>query len=199
MSFDSIRVTFSISKLMLIGLISDTHIDSPSKKLPPQLKDVFKGVDLILHAGDIWIPSVLDELETIAPVKAAWGDDDLEEKLGGDSRMMNGHALSFNSTTLWLMHEKPRYGLVNLEGELHHRPKLDPGTPTEPEDPEEHEPPPDIVVFGHTHQAAIERYQGVMLVNPGSVNLPHFILQLGTVGLLTIDSGKIEARIVQLK
>jgi len=183
---------------MLIGLISDTHIDLPSKTLPPQLRDVFKGVDLILHAGDIWIPSVLDELETIAPVKAAWGDDDLEEELGGDSRMMNGHALSFDGVTLWLIHKKPRYGLVTLEGELHHRPK--PGTeiPKEPEDPEEHEPPPDIVVFGHTHQAAIERYKGVMLVNPGSVTLPHFILQLGTVGLLTLDSGEMEARIVQL-
>ena len=181
---------------MLIGLISDTHIDIPSKTLPSQLRDIFKDVDLILHAGDIWIPSVLDELEAIAPVKAAWGDDDLEDELGDDSRMMKGHALSFSGTNLWLMHEKPRYGLVTSQGELHSHPTPDPEALTGSEEPEAS---PDIVVFGHTHQAAIERYKDVMLVNPGSITLPHYILQLGTVGLLTIGSGEMEARIVQLE
>ena len=184
---------------MLIGLISDTHIDVPRKTLPPQLRDIFKDVDLILHAGDIWIPAVLDELEAIAPVKAAWGDDDLEADFVNDSRMMKGHALSLNGTTLWLVHEKPRYGLVTSQGELHQRPTPGTGDSEIQEDTEEPEaPPPDIVVFGHTHQAAIERYKGITLVNPGSITLPHYILQLGTVGLLTIGSGEIEARIVQL-
>ena len=73
---------------MLIGLLSDTHIAFPSQPLPPQVLEAFRGVDLILHMGDVWIPSVLDELESIAPVIAAWGDDDMEADLGGDSRMM---------------------------------------------------------------------------------------------------------------
>jgi len=41
---------------LLIGLLSDTHIALPSEALPPQVKGAFSGVDLILHAGDIWIP-----------------------------------------------------------------------------------------------------------------------------------------------
>ena len=61
---------------MRIGLISDTHIPHDAKAIPPQVKEVFRGVDLILHAGDIYLSSVLDELEEIAPVLAARGDDD---------------------------------------------------------------------------------------------------------------------------
>ena len=48
---------------MLVGLLSDTHIPDHAKKLPDQLKEVFRGVDMILHGGDIFAVSVLDELE----------------------------------------------------------------------------------------------------------------------------------------
>lgn len=153
--------------------------------MPPQVKKVFKGVDLILHAGDIWISSVLDELESIAPVMAAWGDDDIETDLLSDHRMIKGHTIPLNGVNLWLVHEKPRYGLINLNGELSPLP--------------DSEAPPDVVVFGHDHQAAILHYKGLLLVNPGSVTLPEYILELGTVGLLTIKSGEIEARIVPLE
>jgi putative phosphoesterase len=61
---------------MRIGLLSDTHIPDVAEKLPDELMEVFQGVDLILHAGDLYTPSVLDDLERIAPVLAALGDDD---------------------------------------------------------------------------------------------------------------------------
>ena len=61
---------------MRIGLISDTHIPDAAKALPPQVKEAFRDVDLIMHAGDLYEVSVLDELESIAPVLAALGDDD---------------------------------------------------------------------------------------------------------------------------
>ncbi len=185
---------------MLIGLLSDTHIAFPNATLPPQIKSAFSGVDLILHAGDIWIPSVLDELESIAPVKAAWGDDDLEADLGGDSRMMAGHSLAVDGITLWLTHFKPPYALINPREELY-------STRPSPADAAD---PPDVVVFGHTHFPAIEHYnksvifikehdKDVLLVNPGSATLPSYLPQLGTVALLTINSGELEARIVQLE
>jgi predicted phosphodiesterase len=56
---------------MYIGLLSDTH-----GYLPPGLEEVFRGVDLLLHAGDVGRPEVLWELETIAPVRAVWGNVD---------------------------------------------------------------------------------------------------------------------------
>ena len=53
---------------MLIGLLSDTHIPDAVLGLPPELNRIFQDVDLILHAGDIFTSSVLDELESMAPV-----------------------------------------------------------------------------------------------------------------------------------
>jgi len=47
---------------MRIGLLSDTHIPEARSGLPPEVKKAFEGVDLILHAGDIYSLSVLDEL-----------------------------------------------------------------------------------------------------------------------------------------
>ncbi len=184
---------------MLVGLLSDTHIDVPSKRLPPQIKEAFRGVDRILHAGDIWIPSTLDELESIAPVTAAWGDDDLEIDLGHDNRMMKGQTLLLDGVTLWLTHIKPLYALINPYGltnpKVHlFNPKKQLSSPG-PEDPKG---PPDVVVFGHTHLPTIEYFEDVLLVNPGSPTLNNYVPKLGTIGLLTIDSGKVEARIVQL-
>lgn len=175
---------------MLIGLISDTHIDSTRNRLPPQLKDVFQGVDLILHAGDIWIPSVLDELESMAPVMSAWGDDDTQGDLGGDKRMMKGHTLVLDGITLWLTHVKPCYALLRPKGVWY---LSTPG----PEEP--FEEPPDVAVFGHSHRSTVEYQEGVLLVNPGSATFPDYMHKLGTVGLLAINSGQAEARIVQLQ
>ena len=61
---------------MRIGLISDTHVPDHRRELPCQLKRLFDGTDLILHAGDIYTTWVLDELENMAPVLAAKGDDE---------------------------------------------------------------------------------------------------------------------------
>ncbi len=174
---------------MLIGLISDTHIAVPEITLPPQIKEAFRGVDLILHAGDIWISSALDELQSIAPVIAAWGDDDMEVDLGGDKRMLTGHTLHLDGITLWLTHIKPRYGLISPPDDWYpSRPKN--------EDPEE---PPQVVVSGHTHFPGIENYKGVLLVNPGSATMPSYVPKLGTVALLNISSGRAEARILPLE
>ncbi len=174
---------------MLIGLISDTHIATPEEKLPAQIKTAFDGVDLILHAGDIWVSSALDELEEIAPVKAAWGDDDIEADLGGDDRMMEEHALSLAGKTLWLSHIKPPYGLIVPRENRFTARRV---TENPPE-------PPDVVVFGHIHTPVIERYKGVLLVSPGSATWPEYLPALGTVALLTLGSGEVEARIVQLE
>jgi len=173
---------------MRIGLISDTHLAIPEEKLPSQVEDAFKGVDLILHAGDIWIPSILDELESIAPVMAAWGDDDMETDLGNDPRMIKEHILYLEGVILWLMHQKPAYGvMVPRENRIFSR-KHD----------REREIPC-VVVYGHTHKALIENHKGVLVVNPGSPTWPNYVPELGTVALLTIESGKAEVCIVPLK
>lgn len=56
---------------MRIGLISDTH-----GLLHPNVLNLLGGVEHILHAGDVGMPTVLTDLRTIAPVTAVWGNTD---------------------------------------------------------------------------------------------------------------------------
>ena len=177
---------------MYIGLISDSHIAWPQQSWPSQIKDKLRGVDLILHAGDIWIPWVLDELETVAPVLAAQGDDDLEEDIGNDKRLAKRQTLNYEGVSLWVQHVKPRYGQidpsyqVNFYNTFNRHFQEDVGTP------------PDVIIFGHTHFAEIEQFKNTLLVNPGSPTMPNYMPQLGTVGLLTLKDGKFDAKIIPL-
>jgi putative phosphoesterase len=58
--------------------------------------------------------------------------------------------------------------------------------------------PVDVVVFGYTHQAMVERHDGILLVNPGSPSLVGQQVRLGTVAILEMDGESAEARIVDL-
>jgi len=174
---------------MLIGLLSDTHIPDHAKGLPAQLKTVFRGVDLILHAGDVYIPSVLDELDYIAPVLVAEGDDD-PFATANDRRVKKKHILTIEGVTIWLMHIRPLPWPWR-------------------------EQPPDVIVYGHIHEARLEhphlivdedapeakleKYEGILRISPGSPTFPHYKHELGTVGLLKVNSGKAEAQIIQLQ
>ncbi len=160
---------------MLIGLISDTHIPDPIRELPAQLKEVFHGVDLILHAGDIYAVSVLDELELRAPVLAAEGDDDLGST-ASDRRVERKHILNVDGVTIWLAHLVVWSWPPFISGA-----------------------PPDVMVFGHTHEASLLSSDGVLQVNPGSATFPHYSVDLGSVGMLKNNSGKAEAQIIQLQ
>src|SRR5215468_1784844 len=64
------------SVVACIGLISDTHMPQRCAALPRTLADVFAGVDLILHAGDLGELWVLDLLSQFAPLVAVHGNDE---------------------------------------------------------------------------------------------------------------------------
>jgi putative phosphoesterase len=164
---------------MLIGLISDTHIPEIANAIPPRVREVFKGVDLILHAGDIFVDSVLEELGTIAPVLAARGDDDYPIR---DKRMDEVQNLTLDGLNIYVIHSSQYFARDLIQH------------------PEKHnlEKAPDVVVFGHTHRDVVQTVGKSLLVNPGSATFPYYQLRLGTVALLTIKAGKAEARIVPL-
>ena len=61
---------------MRIGLIADTHIPEACARLPDAVWEAFRHVDLVMHAGDVYVNSVIDELERIAPVMVAIGNGD---------------------------------------------------------------------------------------------------------------------------
>jgi len=169
---------------MRIGLVSDTHIPVAEKELPEELNKAFRGVDLILHAGDIYIPSVLDELERVAPVLAAVGDDDYGATLA-DKRVKEKHILKLEGKTLWLVHERPYYLASSW---------CQNKTSSEPAKGDN----PDIVVFGHEHSTVVQRFNDILFVNPGSPTFLHYLRGLGTVGILDLDSGEADVRILRL-
>ena len=168
---------------MLIGLLSDTHVrisghrvslsTLTSSELPPQVREAFRGVDLILHAGDVYSLPVLDELETVAPVLAAEGDDDPFDTVI-DRRMKPTQTITVDGVAIGVSH----YGEW-------------------PQDSSKKTP--DIVVYGHTHHSKLEERNGTIRINPGSPTFPGYDYVLGTVGLISINSGKADARIVQLE
>jgi len=169
---------------MRIGLLSDTHIPDVEKELPPEIVGVFRGVDLILHAGDIYNPSVLDDLEHIAPVLAARGDDDHLSTLT-DKRVKEKHVLKLEGRTLWLIHERAYYLASSWW-----RSRVATGQ-------DKHDIP-DIVVFGHEHRTVEQRLDDILFISPGSPTFLGYRRGLGTVGILDIDSGEVDIRILQL-
>ena len=169
---------------MIIGILSDTHTREASQKLPKGLIAAFQKADIILHAGDIYVPSVLDELEQLAPVMAAAGDDDYGAILN-DRRVKDRHILHIEDKVLWLLHDSAYYHSLKFRRTIR-------GTNLDiPE-------PPDIVVFGHDHYSVIEYRRGILFINPGSPNSMGNASVPRTFAILEIHSGKKEAKTLHL-
>lgn len=160
---------------MIIGLLSDTHMLDTVLTLPTEVKDAFRDVTLILHAGDIFAVSVLDELESLAPVLAAEGDGEYSQTRN-DRRVKEKQVITVDGVTIWLWHDG--------DGQWSR---------------DKYQKSPDVIVFGHTHRPTVENSNGILWVNPGSPTLPNYEYELGTVGLLTVSSGRAEAQIIRLK
>ena len=151
-----------------MGLISDTH-----GLLRPEVHSAFKGVELILHAGDVGGDDILDELSLIAPVHAVSGNTDepgnprlqpaIDIVVGGLSiHVSHGHELGV---------PKPEKLLARYSA--------------------------DVIVYGHSHQQLVTRAQGRLVVNPGAAGPSRFELK-PSVGILEIRDGSADARIVDL-
>lgn len=63
---------------MRIGVLADTHVGEHLRALPGQVAEVLDGVDLVLHAGDLNVRAVVEDLERVAPVVAVRGNHDDE-------------------------------------------------------------------------------------------------------------------------
>src|SRR3972149_98368 len=173
---------------MRIGLISDTHIPWEVAKVPTEVLEAFRGVELILHGGDIYSHSVLDDLEQLAPVYAALGDDDYP---GEDKRVAERHILKVGGKTIYLTHEGPYNFLTSTAGlPLWWRNKISPG--------EGEYVNPDIIVVGHEHRVIVENFNGMLYINPGSPTLLHYKKGLGTVGILELNGGEPHVDIIHL-
>jgi len=149
-----------------IGVISDTHIRSSAKLLPNIIFEIFDGVDMILHAGDILIEEVIIELETIAPVYVVAGNNDSYEML---ERYGTRKIITVNGKRIGLTHGISRgRTYMNAYAEF-----LDDNV--------------DCVVYGHSHKPHNEVIDGILFFNPGSPTSRRFEPRY-SLGLLTVDS-----------
>jgi putative phosphoesterase len=140
-----------------VGLISDTH-----NMLRPQVFDVFAGVDLILHAGDVGDDDILDELETIAPVYAVRGNTDRID----NPRLPESRELLINGTLRVHVSHGHEVGakpitLVAAYGDAN------------------------VILYGHTHRELITDREGVLVVNPGAAGARRFDL-MPCVAIMTV-------------
>jgi putative phosphoesterase len=131
---------------MKVGVISDTHVPAVVKELPSAIFDIFKDVELILHAGDLVELSVLYELKAIAPVEAVAGNmDGIEIQKTLPAKKI----VEIGRFRVGLIH-----GQGKVEGQMERiRREFD---------------AVDLIVFGHSHTPFWGRVGDVLFLNPGS-------------------------------
>lgn len=137
----------------LVGCVSDTHVPSRARALPPALAGLLNGVDLILHAGDLTDEAVLAELQLMAPVYAVAGNVDppaLAQRLPSALLVEVGPPAGGPGWRVGLIHGDTGVGSRT------------------PQRARSAFRDPDVVVFGHSHQPLCAEQDGVLLLNPGS-------------------------------
>jgi putative phosphoesterase len=160
---------------MRVVALADTHAPRRWRGCPPAVAAHLRDADLILHAGDVCVPSVLDELAAYAPVRAVRGNND-----GTDVAAWGApEVLEFELAGLPV-------GMIHDSGPAKGRLRR----------MRRRFPEARLVVFGHSHIPLDEADEGLRIFNPGSPTdrrrQPH-----GTIGLLDIDDGRLlDARIV---
>jgi len=148
-----------------IGVVADTHCPEFNERLPERLREVLAGVDLILHAGDVTGAETIKALERIAPVEAVSGDHDSGLGLPATRELtVEGRriALVHGNRSRWL--EEPQTFLWTLSLGYYHPHRRLPGVLRR------QFPSADVIVFGHTHRALIDRTGGRLVFNPGGVH-----------------------------
>ncbi|HEX8079873.1 MAG TPA: metallophosphoesterase family protein [Jatrophihabitans sp.] len=154
---------------MRVAVLSDTHAPRYWKSCPPAVARVLEHVEVILHAGDVCIPDVLDELSGWAPVHAVRGNND-----GPDVADWGA------PDTLTLELAGLRVAMVHDSGARIGRPaRL-----------RRRFPDAGLVVFGHSHIPLNEEHDGQRIFNPGSPTDKRRQPR-GTVGLLLIEDGEL--------
>ena len=138
-----------------IGLISDTH-----GLLRPEAVRALAGCELIVHAGDVGKPEIIDQLQAVAPVVAVRGNIDKGEWA---SRLPLSAVVEAKSARIYVIHDV-------------HDLDIDPAAAGFA-----------IVVSGHSHKASHEERSGVLYLNPGSAGPRRFRLP---ITLARLDLGR---------
>jgi uncharacterized protein len=149
---------------MLIGVISDTH-----GLLRPEAVAALRGVEHILHAGDVGDSAILDGLGEIAPVTAIRGNVDVS---GACAALPATDVVELGGRLFYLVHSVHDLDINPVAAGVA------------------------MVVSGHSHKASVQVRDGVIYFNPGSAGPRRFSLPV-TVGFVTVEDG-VEASVMEL-
>ena len=128
----------------VVGLISDTH-----GLLRAEALKALEGSDLIIHAGDVGGPEIIDALQALAPVAAVRGNTD--RGAWADALPMTV-ATEAGSSAIYVLHDLHQLDLDPAAAGFH------------------------VVVSGHSHKPARLERSGVLYLNPGSAGPRRFHL-----------------------
>lgn len=142
-------------------MISDTH-----GLVRPEALAALKGSELIVHAGDIGKPEVLEALETIAPVFAIRGNNDRDSWAQKIPELLD---LTINGIKIRVIHDVHERASDSFAGFA-------------------------AVISGHSHKPSVAITAGVQFINPGSAGPRRFKLPV-TVARLSLRGAKLRARI----
>jgi putative phosphoesterase len=151
---------------LLVGVISDTH-----GLLRPQALDALFGCELIIHAGDVGRPEVLEPLRALAPTYVVRGNVD-----HGDwaARLPMTARVDAGGRVFHVLHDIAQFD-------------VDPAAAGVA-----------AVVFGHSHKPSIETRDGVLYLNPGSAGPRRFDLPI-SLARVTVSGRDLRPEIVQLR
>jgi len=147
-----------------VGVISDTH-----GLLRPEALRALRGSDLIIHAGDVGAPEVLDRLRDVAPTFAVRGNND---KGAWAAKLPITADIEVGDIRVHVIHEIAHFELDDDAGIS-------------------------VVVSGHSHRPSAERRDGILYLNPGSAGPRRFTLPIA-VACLSVSGQRVRSRIVHL-
>jgi putative phosphoesterase len=148
-----------------IGLISDTH-----GLLRPQALQALDGSDLIIHAGDVGDPEILEALKTLAPVFAVRGNVDTETWA---LALPETEVIEIDPATIYVLHDVHALDLDPVAAGFH------------------------VIVSGHSHKPARADHGGVLFLNPGSAGPRRFDLPV-TVARLDVSEAPWKFDVIDL-
>ena len=139
---------------IILGMISDTH-----GLLREEALLALKGSDLIIHAGDVGNPEIIQTLKSLAPVFAVRGNVDTEPWA---KALPETEVIEAGPATIYVLHDVHALDLDPAAAGFH------------------------IVVSGHSHKPASTEHGGVLFLNPGSAGPRRFQLPV-TLARLYLD------------
>ena len=150
---------------MNIGVISDTH-----GLVRPEAVAALEGSDLIIHAGDIGSPDVLDALRALAPVIAVRGNVD---KGSWAKELPDTDVVQADEALIYVLHNLSEIDLNPAAAQMH------------------------AVIAGHSHEPSIVTRAGILYLNPGSAGPRRFKLPVG-VARLHVTGINLTAELIHL-